>query len=297
MPRSKTITTNSNLTPPREWVELWRPPDLAQVELRRGFAVARPVPRHWHEEYQLCLIQTGAGEIHYRGSHLPTPPASLFLVHPGEPHSNRSFDEWGCSFRGLYVEPELMQQAAAEVQDKATSLPFFPTAVVFEEEVIQQYLTLYAALEQSASSLERQSLLLRLLTDLIVRYAAPAASAKAVGKERQAVKRACEYLQAHSADNVSLETLARLANLSPYHFHRVFAAQMGMPPHAYQTQLRVTRAKALLRAGWAIPQVAAHTGFADQSHLNRHFKRLIGIPPGQYRQNSKIVQDVLPPLG
>ena len=64
-----------------------------------------------------------------------------------------------------------------------------------------------------------------------------------------------------------------------------------MPPHAFQTQVRVARAKALLLRGWPISQAAAHTGFADQSHLTRHFKRLVGVTPGQYRQGSKNVQD------
>jgi AraC-like DNA-binding protein len=66
---------------------------------------------------------------------------------------------------------------------------------------------------------------------------------------------------------------------------------MGMPPHAFQTQLRITRAKEMLRRGWPISRVALEAGFADQSHLTRHFKRLLQVTPGQYIQNSKNVQD------
>jgi AraC-like DNA-binding protein len=64
-----------------------------------------------------------------------------------------------------------------------------------------------------------------------------------------------------------------------------------MPPHAFQTQVRVSRAKTLLLEGWSISQVASQTGFADQSHLTRHFKRLVGVTPGRYQQSSKNVQD------
>ena len=63
-------------------IKVWHPSDLPQLELRRGFGVARPVPRHWHEEYQFCLVQSGASELEYRGTNYPTPPASLFMVHP-----------------------------------------------------------------------------------------------------------------------------------------------------------------------------------------------------------------------
>lgn len=275
----------------RDLIEVWRPQDLTQLELRRGFGAARPVPRHWHEEYQFCLIQSGPGELNYRGSSLPTPPASLFMIHPGEVHANRTYDRFGCNYRTLFVDAELMRSAAGEIYGKVTGLPFFPTAVVFDQEVIRQYLDLHVALERPSSSLERQALLLNLLTLLMARFAENHPAPRAFALDRQAVRRAYDYLAEHYAENVSLEHLAGIANLSPFHFNRVFSEQFGMPPHAFQTQLRVLRAKALLLQGRAIPQVASQTGFADQSHLTRHFKRLVGVPPGQYQLSSKNVQD------
>ncbi|HEX8775144.1 MAG TPA: AraC family transcriptional regulator [Pyrinomonadaceae bacterium] len=275
----------------RDVIDLWRPHDLNQLEVRRGFSVARPVPRHWHEEYQLCLIQSGTGDLTYRGSSLPTPPTSLFIVHPGEVHSNRAFDSLGVSYRMIFVDAESMRYAASEVRYEETGVPFFPTAVVFDKDIIRRYLSLHYALEQPASSLERQALLLNFLTTLITRFAENSTRPRPPGLERQAVGRALDYLSEHYAENISLENLARIANLSPFHFNRVFSEQYGMPPHAFQTQLRVFRAKTLLRQGWSISQVAFQTGFADQSHLTRHFKRLVAVTPGQFRQNSKNVQD------
>lgn len=276
----------------REVIEVWRPDDLPQLELRRGFGVGRPVPRHWHEEYQLCLVESGPSELVYRGDSLPTPPASLFMVHPGEVHSNRVFDDrQGCSYRTLFIEPELMRRAAAQVCGREAGLPFFPTAVVFDAGVIRQYLGLHSALELPSSSLERETRLLGFLAALITRFAESRPPERAPGAEERAVKLARDYLAEHFADNVTLEDLARVARLSPFHFSRVFAERTGMPPHAFQIQLRVTRARALLREGRRIAEVAAETGFADQSHLTRHFKRLAVVTPGQYARRSKNVQD------
>lgn len=274
----------------REFIEVFRPHDLPQLEMRRGVDVVRPVPRHWHEEYQLCLMQSGGGDLTYRGCNIHTPTASLFIVHPGEVHANRTCDNFGVSYRMTFVDSELMRCAAAEVYGKESGLPYFPTAVTFDEDVIRQYLDLHTALDRPSSTLERQSLLLNLLTALIERLAENRPPPRAFGSERQALNRACEYLIEHYAENVSLESLARIANLSPFHFNRVFSEQFGMPPHAFQTHVRVMRAKALLRQGWPITQVASQTGFADQSHLTRHFKRLAVATPGQYIQNSKNVQ-------
>ncbi|HKY04283.1 MAG TPA: AraC family transcriptional regulator, partial [Blastocatellia bacterium] len=262
-------------------------------------SVARPVPRHWHEEYQLCLVQSGSGELRYRGEDLLTPPASLFIVQPGEVHSNRAYGNRGCSYRDLFVGPELMRSAASEIEGKERGLPFFKPAIVCDRVVIRKYLDLHLALERPSSRLERDARFLELIRELLARFAEERPAVDRAGLERRAVTSACDYLVEHYAENVSLETLARMANLSPFHFNRVFSEQKGMPPHAFQTQLRVARAKELLREGCAIPQVAAQTGFADQSHLTRYFKRLVGVPPGRYMQNrqytqqSKNVQDTL----
>jgi len=272
-------------------IEVWHPADLPQLELRRGFGVARPVPRHWHEEYQFCLIQSGASELEYRGTNFPTPPASLFMVHPGEVHSNRAHESSGCSYRTLFVDAELMRSAAAEVFGRESStLPFLPTAVTSDTEILRKYLNLHFAMERSSSSLEREGLLTDLLATLISRFAETRPAPRSLGHERQAVKLACNYLMENYVDNISLTELAHLAGLSPFHFSRVFSEAFGMPPHAFQTQLRVSRAKALLRLGRSISEVACETGFADQSHLNRHFKRLVEPSPGRYRSGSKNVQ-------
>jgi AraC-like DNA-binding protein len=279
---------------PIDTIEVWRPTDLPHLELRRGFGVARPVPRHWHEEYQFCLVQSGSGELKYRGASHLTPPASLFMVHPGEVHSNRAHQSSGCSYRTMFVGSELMRTAAAEVFGRDSSvLPFFAATVTSDTDIIEKYLSVHYAMEQPSSALNRENVLVDLLSSLMCRFADRPATARSAGRERRAMKVANAYLREHFAENISLTKLAQVAGLSAFHFGRVFAQEFGMPPHAFQTQLRVSRAKLLLRLGWPIAAAACEAGFADQSHLNRHFKRLVEPSPGRYRLSSKNVQDNL----
>lgn len=275
----------------RNAIEVWRLEDFPHLELRRGFSVARPVPRHWHDEYQICLIQSGSGELKYRGTSHITPPAALFIVHPGEVHSNLAHDGEGCSYRDLFVGQEMMRRAASEVKEKDCAPPFFGTVIVSDTDIVRQYLELHYAFERSSSLLERESVLLRFLASLIGRYAENSGSLRATARGRTRLHRACDYLVEHHAENIRLENLARMAALSPFHFNRLFSAQFGMPPHQFQTLVRLSKAKRLLREGWSIPQAASQAGFFDQSHFNRHFKRVIGVTPGQYRSSSKNVQD------
>src|SRR5262249_12373979 len=99
-----------------------------------------------------------------------------------------------------------------------------------------------------------------------------------------------EYVEEHLDAGPSLGQMAAAARLSPYHFARQFKAATGLPPHQYVILRRVERAKELLQAGADLPlaEVAARAGFSDQSQFSHHFKRLIGVTPGQFRTPARI---------
>jgi AraC family transcriptional regulator len=94
-----------------------------------------------------------------------------------------------------------------------------------------------------------------------------------------------EYIEEHLDASPTLEQLAAVARLSPYHFARQFKRATGLPPHQYVITRRVERAKQLLQGGgdFSLAQVAAYAGFSDQSVFSHHFKRLVGVTPGQFR--------------
>ncbi len=100
-----------------------------------------------------------------------------------------------------------------------------------------------------------------------------------------AVLRAVTLMRRRLADPLSLDEIAAAAGLSPFHFSRQFKAATGHPPHEYLVRLRVDRAQELLRQhgrSWNMAAVAREVGFSDQSHLARHFKRVVGITPREF---------------
>jgi transcriptional regulator GlxA family with amidase domain len=97
-----------------------------------------------------------------------------------------------------------------------------------------------------------------------------------------AIRRVIAFMAANFAEPLSLAQLAALSKLSPPRFCAVFRQQVGMPPHQYLCHLRVVHAQSLLRQGMPPIEAAVETGFFDQSHLNRHFKRVCGLTPGQF---------------
>jgi len=268
-----------------EAIEVRHSHDVPGVELRIGSRVARTIPRHWHEEYQFCLMQFGWGELTYRTNNFLTPTASLFMVHPGEVHANRCRHPLGVNYRNVFIDVELMRRLATEVVGKTTDVPFFPTAVVFNRETIDHFINFCSAIEAPSSLLEAESLLLTFIAELMIRFAENPPAETQPSREEHAISRARDYLVDNYAENISLLELAGIANLSPFHFTRVFCNRFGMPPHAYQTQIRILRAKRLLMQRQSIAEIAMQTGFADQSHFTRHFKRITALTPAQYRGN------------
>jgi AraC-like DNA-binding protein len=254
---------------------LWRTEDLGGLELFRATLTEFAFRPHAHEEFFIALTEDGLATPTYRhGTHV-IGPGDVIVLNPEEAHAGGPPDAVSWTYRALYVRPELMR----EVTDRAAA-PEFRRDVVRDRELAARLRRFHRLTEQAGSSaLDRETELAEALLLLVERNGT---AFRRPGREARAVRRSREYLQEHAGEQVSLEDLARYAGLSPFHLCRVFREAVGMPPHAYQTQVRVRRAQSLLRSGRPIGEVATATGFYDQAHLTRHFKRIVGLTPGRY---------------
>ncbi len=280
-------------TPPSEQTKFWQAQDIGQVELLRATYITHSFSRHVHEGFAIGIIEAGAEAFYYRGANHVAPAGSIVLINPDEVHTGYAVEETGWTYCMLYPEASLLQQAASEAAGRPRGIPYFPNPVIKDEYMTRLIRDLHFTLEKSTAFLERQSRFLATLAQLILRHADDHPVLSPATAAHKAVQRAQAYLEAHYMDNITLEQLAQIAELSPFHLTRIYRKAIGLPPHAYLTQVRIRHAKNLLSLGLPIAQVAFETGFADQSHLTRHFKRIVGVPPGQYLLSSKNVQDRL----
>jgi len=304
-------------------VVVWRPRHVGGVEMVRGIDTPHSAPRHFHEELEVGLRQGGGWEFHHCGAWHAVSPGTIVLTPPGSVHMVRA--PRGAAdtvYYGFRLDVDLLQRAATGLAGRPRHAPDFATPLVHDREALLLLLRLVSALGEgsAASPLEQESRLQDALGHLIVRHGAALGEGSAAspleqesrlqdalghlivrhgaarlalapqpaGAERGAVRRAREYIEEHAERAVTLAELARVADLIASHLCWAFAAAVGMPPHAYQTQVRVARAKALLVAGrLPLAQVAREAGFANQSHLTRHFARLVGVTPGRYVRESR----------
>ncbi len=274
-----------------EQAAFWRAQELGNLELLRASYIHHSFARHAHEGFMIGVIEEGGCRFYYRGALHVASAGSLVFINPGEVHDGQGAEAARMSYRALYPDAALLQRVASELTGRLRGIPYFPAPVRDDEPLNRLVVRLHQELEAPATPLERESRFLWTFAQVLERYAEHRPEPFRLGQEHQAVQRARDFLEAHHGEAVTLAQLAHVANLSPFHLLRVFRAELGLPPHAYLTQQRVARAKTLLALGMPIAQVAFETGFVDQSHLTRHFKRLVGVTPGQYLLGSKNIQD------
>jgi AraC-like DNA-binding protein len=267
----------------KEQVKFWRSPQFADLELLHARFITHSFCRHTHNTYAIGVIQRGAEEFTYRGSTHVAEAGSIALINPGEPHDGHAASEGGWMYRMLYPDVSILQQAMADLW-RSPNIPYFPHPVIQDEYIKGLLLRLHITLEASPCQLEQDSRMVWTMAQLIARHAGDRPTFKTIGKESNPIQLVQDYLETHYAENPSLEELAAIANLSPFYLLRTFRKQVGLPPHGYLNQVRLNRAKRLLAQGKPISDVAQETGFADQSHLTRQFKRMTGVTPGQYQR-------------
>jgi AraC-like DNA-binding protein len=243
--------------------------------------------RHAHEEYQVCISLNFPGEYWYRGTTHAVPVRSVAFLHPGEVHSSRDPIE-----RNVNARYAVMYLPRAHVRDAfhlwlgkttATDEPFFSEPIVAKDVIFTSFMNAWHVLQSGDLALRNDA---ALLTALGAAFAMGKPSSPynspSRNRTREAVDNARKYLEEHFAENVRLAEIARLTGVSPYHLAREFRTEVGMPLHAYQIQLRVMRAKKLILSGLPISEVSSLVGFYDQSHLGRHFRKLVGVSLGKY---------------
>jgi AraC-like DNA-binding protein len=267
-----------------EVARYWQHSGVAGVDLLRARFVTHRYGRHAHETYTLGMIEAGVEEFEYRGNLLRAGPGTIALLNPEVVHTGQAGVPDGWSYRVFYPEVEVITGVAAEL-GWPDGTPSFPQTVVDDVPSARLLRAAHMAAEHG-DRLASSSLLRTALGSLLAAHGSPAPGVRTRRPSRApaAVAHTRELLSERLADPPSLEELAAATGLGPFALLRAFRAETGLPPHAYLNQLRVRQARSLLDGGLAPAQVAAHTGFADQAHLTRHFKRVVGVPPGAYQR-------------
>ncbi len=196
-------------------------------------------------------------------------------AHSGTPHACARWEA-----RLLILESPALERIVGGVERLATDV-CFSRPLVRDARLARRFIELHGALEIPSWALERETLLADWLHD-ISDGSQDLDDRRRSARRDPGLRRACELLFDELAGNVTLDELERAAGVSRHRLSRMFRAAYDMPPHRFQLAHRIRIARQMLERGVAIAEVAQATGFFDQSHLHRHFRRTLGITPAQY---------------
>jgi AraC-like DNA-binding protein len=230
-------------------------------------------------EYVVGMVLAGGmrvrrgREVHRFG------PGDVCAWDPSARHEGRPWRSARWQARLVVLELPDVRELVLDPEGAAGDV-VLPTPRVRDARLARRFLALHAALERPAWRLERDTLLQEWLSML----AGPdvAATARRAARGDPALRRACELVGADLARNVGLSEVAAAAEVSRHRLTRLFRAAYGLPPHRFVLAQRIRAARRLLERGAAPAEVAAQTGFFDQSHLHRHFTRTLGMTPAAY---------------
>jgi AraC-like DNA-binding protein len=251
------------------------------------------LPVHEHACYQLSLTLDLPAEHRYRRQLHWSPPGATAVLHPGEPHETRQPVAAEAVHRYLvaYVPVAAVAAVATELAGRAVREPFFAETVIDDQTFRANLVWLIESLIDGPGRgavvddlpLAYDHRRLATVTTALLQGAGLTLDADhgpSADTRRAAV--AVEYLREHYARPVRIAEIVGVSGLSERQLYRSFTALTGVPPHRYQLNLRIEHAKRLLANGSTVASASAATGFVDQSHLTRHFKRLLGLSPGRY---------------
>lgn len=254
--------------------EFKRAPHRSGVELYRAHIVRHAFEPHTHEAFGFGAIERGVERFRYRGSDHLAPPDSLVLMNPDELHTGRAETSGGWRYRMVYVDADV---ARAYTGGSDWS---FDAAVAEDAPRARRIGRLLAALWTCEEPLAFDSTLADIFDTLRAHARVGRAPAPEAAHRFDAV---FEFMHAHLAERLSLDALAAVAGLSPFHFLRAFKARHHATPQQALMALRLFDAKQRLAAGQAPAAVAAASGLADQAHLTHAFVRRYGVTPARYR--------------
>jgi AraC-like DNA-binding protein len=245
------------------------------VELYRAHIVRHAFEPHTHDGFGLGAIESGVERFRYRGADHLAPPDSVVMMNPDELHTGRAETEGGWHYRMAYIEPAAVAEVTGEPD-------WWFTDVVREDLPSARRVTaLLEALWQTGEPLAFDSQLYELLM-LFRHHAQVPRKAPREGANRFAP--VIDYLHDHLSRRLTLDELAAVAGLSPFHFLRQFQSQHHATPQQMLMAFRLAEAKRLLSRGESPALVSAAVGLADQAHLTRAFARRYGVTPARYQR-------------
>jgi len=278
----------------RDRISFKRPLGHRGLETLAAHYVRQTFRPHFHPEYLVGVITGGVHSVWCRGEQLHAPPGTVMSMRPGDIHHGNAAVEAGWVQRMFYVAEDTMAEILGDRRDTSrASLPDFASSSRHDWNLARRLERIHDAVHGSMLTLERDAALVA-LAEVVARLAGETSDDRPRGAAPDArTRRLVDYLHAHVSEDVSLDELSLLVGLRRRQTIDLFKRATGLPPHAFHIGLKVRLVQDSLLKGQSLAAAAVEAGFADQSHMTRHFTAIIGMTPATYAKPERVRTFVL----
>lgn len=249
-------------------------PGLERIE---ACFVGNAFEPHRHDTYALGVTLEGVQTFRYRGRRRYSTPGKIIVLHPDEVHDGGAGTDDGLRYRMLYLDPSLLRRA---LEGERMPLPFMEQPVVEDDTLRSALLAALDSLDDGLEGLFVDDLIAEVAKALVRHAGDPLKPISQIAWRAAGLAR--DFLSENADRSVRSEELERVTGLDRYALSRHFRAQFATSPYRFLIMRRLQRARGMMGRGLPLAEVAVAAGFADQSHLNRHFKKAFGVTPGRW---------------
>lgn len=265
-----------------ESIKLFHLPLISGVEAISGQYITNDFRRHIHKTYIIGIVEQGKRIITHSDDATQVSENEIFIINPGQVHSCSSESQSGHSYKILSVSSQTMQSIASQISEKQEKRPYFENIHYKNDVLSEKIIRLFDVIEEPESDIQVESNVYSFLAHLLIYFSESPPLIYVTGEQKDSIKRVCDYISQNFTENLSLNKLAEIACLSPFHFQREFKKSIGITPHEYLSDFRISESNKMLLRSEDIADIAIQLGFFDQSHFSKIYRKTVGIPPGKY---------------
>lgn len=256
-------------------------PDLPYLEIRHSIYKGCSFSKHMHDTLSVGAILSGKGDVFIQNANHEIRKGDVIVIPPGVIHScnPNSASKW--EYLMAHIQEDWLTGSLPDFTDilrkSALTKP-----ILRKESVFHSFLDFYESLQTAPEKLEKEERMIRMLALVFSHFGDSNDRGASTDPKPYFIEEMKHFLSENLDQKVSLEQLSKLTKVSPFYLLRSFSRHVGIPPHAYLLQVRINLARKLIREGGSLVDVALGTGFFDQSHFTKAFKRSVGLTPRKY---------------
>ena len=262
--------------------KFWKPDINEDIVLHKAHFNNYGFDKHVHEDYTIGLIYEGEMDGFVDGSKTPLNKSSIITINPDETHACQTRNKNGYKHYSIYLKPSFVKKLEEQSFNKQEL--YFSSGIFQNEQLASKLIGILNQHEHNLSNkIDFECEIINTINTLFSRNSKAKEQTNFLAHDKM-IQRAKEFMNDNLHLDIALDDVSNELDISKYHFLRLFKQKTFLSPHTYLMLKRIEKAKQSLQKGESIINTAFMCGFNDQSHLNRRFKALVGVTPGNYKK-------------